>query len=74
MSDVIVARCPRCTGWTMVHGDPNSRTAQEWATYCRRLGDAIETIPLEAARMLRMCSDVSGNPPARDRKCLEVTR
>lgn len=58
---MIVARCPRCRGWTMFHGDPSSETAHTWTFLARTAGDLISTVP-DDAELGPSCPASWGNP------------
>ena len=74
MAKIMIARCPRCDGWTMIHGDPTSATAVEWSAACRRDGDIVTVID-EADRPSpdHLCPDVYGKV-ASARTCTRPTQ
>lgn len=37
----VAAICPRCGGWTMMHGDPTGTTGKEWMRRCYVIGELI---------------------------------
>lgn len=66
---IVVARCPRCHGWTMFHADAESTTAQQWVAIARRGGDLISTYEdKETVSSGEPCPDASGKD-AGQRNC-----
>lgn len=67
----VMARCPRCKGWTMFHADGDSDTGREWAAQCRLFGDVIEPLgDAPQAQLGRACKSADVNA---DRRTCEVS-
>lgn len=62
----LIARCPRCNGWTMFHGTQNSDTARQWAAQCKKHGDVVG-IEHEPIKHWQAC--VESNRDAQYRTC-----
>jgi|SRR5277367_1761673 len=67
---IVIARCPRCDGWTMFHADPDSQTAQQWSFIAKRSGDIVSLIDssTKPSEFGHGCSDAEGKDVA-ERTC-----
>lgn len=67
---MVVARCPRCHGWTMFHAEAQSATGREWIALAKRDGDLITTYDpgIDVDLGGKACLDAEGKP-ASERTC-----